>query len=125
MPCAGSRGISAEPRSPGGEDANALAEITDILLHCLRLVLIKNLLTASEVVLQQELGGRRRKRACYHVLLMKFCRDASAAGLNGGRLKTSHIRLSVAELICTVIPTPLGTHTSEEPTAFPSRPSLK
>lgn len=72
---------------------------------------IKNLLPVSEVVLQQELGDGRRNRAWYRVLLMKFCCDASAAGLNGGRFETSHIRLSVSELISTVISTPVCTHT--------------
>lgn len=89
------------------------------------LVQIKNLLTVSEVVLQQEPGDRRRNRAWYHVLLMKFCCDASAADLNGGRFKTSHIRLSVSELICTVISTPICTHTHQnnQQLCLPDHPS--
>lgn len=117
-----SRRISCEPDSPGG-DANASVQLADILLHRLTLVHIKNLLPGRGAVLRQELGDGRRNRAWCHVLLMKFCCDASAADLNGGRFKTSHIRLSVSALICTVISTPISTHTSEEPTAFPSRPS--
>lgn len=49
MSSAGSRGNRRLPRSPGGEDANAFVEMTDILLHCSRLAQIKNLLTSVKL----------------------------------------------------------------------------
>lgn len=42
---------------------------------------------------------------------MKSCCDAEAAGLNGGRFKSSHIRLAASELIRAVTSTPVCTHT--------------
>lgn len=112
-------GISCEPGSPGG-DANASLQLADILLH--RLTHIKNLLPGRGAVLRQELGDGRRNRAWCHVLLMKFCCDASAADLNGGRFKTSHIRLSVSALICTVISTPISTRQKNQQLFLPDRP---
>lgn len=109
-----------EAARPWGEDAHASAELSDTLHQCLVLVQIKNLLPDREVVL----GNGRGNRARYHVLLMKFCCDASAAELNGGRFKTSHIRLSVSELICTVISTPFCAHTHQNQQLFlPDHPS--
>lgn len=67
-------------------------------------------------------GAGRRRSGAVSCLGNEVCGDASAAELNGG---SSPHPTPASGLICAGIPPCLHTRTSQEPPAFPPRPSLR